>query len=165
MHAAGRIDQQHSAAGKLLPSRDGLVHDVLQCLLPLRRIPSRSKETEGQNSLRLHCRQGVDDSLLTDAGILHIAKVAQERECTQLALREQPLPVRTLVSAPGKSHFPGVRSEQVSFDETPPQPCLVAVVRLGVAQEKYVAQTDHARTVILSQCILVELGEGGYGCR
>ena len=89
------------------------------------------------------------------------AKVAQERECTQLALREQSLPVCTLVPATGESHLPGVRHEQVPFDEAPPQPCLVPVVRLGVAQEEYVAQTDNTRTVILSQCVLVELGEGG----
>ena len=98
-------------------------------------------------------------SLFPHPGILHVAKVAQQRECAQPLLREQPLPVCTLVSTSGKSHFPGIGSEQISFDQTPPQPCLVRVLWLRVAKEQYVAQADYTRTVVLGQCILVELGE------
>src|SRR5579859_7588813 len=91
IHAAGGIDQQYSAAGKLLPPRDSFVHCLLQCFLPLWRVPGRSQEAEGQNTLCLHRGQRVDDGFVIDTSILHIAKVAQKRECTQFALREQPL--------------------------------------------------------------------------
>ena len=84
--------------------------------------------------------------LLVDAGLLHVAQVAQQGQRAELALAEQTLPRLALVGAgpeSATSQVSGVASSPV--DQPLPQRRLRLVARLGVGEEEHVAQLHRRR--------------------
>ncbi len=132
-------------------------HCTLDRLFPLRRITRGGEEAEGQDAIRLHRSSAAITSPSVDPCGLHVAKVAQESECAELAAREQTLPVRHACLATRESatsQVSGVASSPaMSRLHTSPGPRH----RLGVAEEEHVAQTDHTGAVVLGKRVLVEL--------
>src|SRR5271154_6434569 len=99
-------------------------------------MPRCGKKAKRQHPLSLHRLEGGDDSVLVDARVLHIAKVTQQRERAELALRKQTLPVLTLadeIATSGRQgNLPGVGSRRLAIDQPLPQRCLLGVVWLRV---------------------------------
>src|SRR6185437_15328953 len=158
-HAPRHVDEQDSPPRQLLASLDRAEHCALQRLLPLRRIACRGKKPEREYAVRLHDRQRVEHEFLANARVLHIAKVAEQRECSELALAEQPLPASPLVATGGERHLPGVGRGQLSVDQALPQCSLSRVARTSVAEKKHIPQTNRAGAIVLRQSVLIELRE------
>ena len=98
-HRPGHVDQEDGVTRQPLTVGDCTEHGLLQLRLPLRRIPRSGQEAKRKHALRLHRTQSRNDQILADARILHVAKVAEQRQRPKLALCEQSLPVLSLVPA------------------------------------------------------------------
>src|ERR1700761_196535 len=99
---------------------------------------------------------------LVNTRCLQVAKVTEQRECTQLVGHQQTFPDLTLVAGPaigGKRDFPSVRRGELSGNQPLPECSLGCVYRLGVAQEEYVTQANSTGAVVLRKRVLVEASE------
>ena len=152
---AGRCGRQAS------PARRPPEHRLLQRLLPLRRIPRRSKKAERQNALRLHGRQCVEHSssctpasfmlrrLRSSASAPSFCSASSRSQCARLS----PPPERATSQVSGVNKFPSIRRLH--------NPAWSASFGFAWQRNSTSRRRTSACTVVLGQCILVELGERG----
>jgi len=134
-------------------------HCQFKRLLPLRSVTRGGQKAERKNSIRLHGGKSAKHQFLADRSGLQVSQVAQQGECTEPALGEQPFPNLALgeaciaalfaASGAGESNLPCVGRGKPVLGKTPPQRGLRLIHWASVGEEQHVAQTHGAGTVVL----------------